>query len=171
MKKTFVMLIVSLLMFSLTGCSDFVELLEYESAEASKGISFTTVDINGRPYTSDKLSDYDVIMINFWEPWCGPCVAEMPGLESLYETYADKNFLILGVYSSTDMKDEAAQVVANAGVKYPILEYCSEFDQFQSGYVPTTIFVDGQGNVLTDEPIVGANEYLDWVSIVSKYIN
>lgn len=170
MKKAIITLLMSFLLFSLTGCSEFAELLEYED-ESSDNLYFSTVDINGNAFSSSDLKDYDLVMINFWEPWCGPCVKEMPGLESLYESYKDRNFIILGVYSSTDMKSDAQSVVNNAGVKYPILEYCSAFDAYQSGYVPNTIFVDGDGNVLSEEPIVGANEYLDWVKIVSSYLN
>ena len=66
--------------------------------------------------------DAKVVMINLWEPWCGPCVNEMPGLEKLYEQYKDKGLVILGVFSSQDMDEDARKVIEDAGITYPILK-------------------------------------------------
>ncbi|HEV7715002.1 MAG TPA: TlpA disulfide reductase family protein, partial [Steroidobacteraceae bacterium] len=53
-----------------------------------------------------KLSGYkgQVVMINFWATWCGPCREEMPLLESIYKQYKDKNFTLLGVNVEPDPK-------------------------------------------------------------------
>ena len=112
-------------------------------------------------------------MINFWEPWCGPCVGEIPDLEKLYEDYKDMGFQIIGVYSETAMEGEVDQIIRDSGVTYPILHYSSEFDKFQTGYVPTTIFVDGEGHILTvqgEDSVVGSKTYNDWAKIIEKLL-
>ena len=38
-----------------------------------------------------------VVMIDFWATWCGPCMAEVPGLVKVYNKYHDKGFEVLGV--------------------------------------------------------------------------
>ena len=91
-------------------------------------------------------------MINFWEPWCPPCVREMPDLEKLYQDYRGQGLLILGVYSTPGMEDEVDAVVTQTGVSYPILQDTEAFEAFRTGYVPTTIFVDSRGHVLQREP-------------------
>jgi thiol-disulfide isomerase/thioredoxin len=113
-------------------------------------------------------------MINFWEPWCGPCIAEIGDLERLYEDYSDKGFQIIGVYSEQTMENEVDEILRENNVSYPVLHYTSEFDRFQSGYVPTTVFVDRQGKVLAMSDgtgcIIGSNTYSDWAAIIENLI-
>ena len=97
-------------------------------------------------------------MLNFWEPWCPPCVGEMPDLAKLSEAYADRGLLILGVYSTEGMEEDVASVLEKSGVQYPILHYCGAFDVFQSGYVPTTVFLNSAGETVS-ESYVGSRSY------------
>ena len=136
--------------------------------------TFTTTDRDGNTWDESTFSSYKLTMINFWEPWCGPCVGEIPDLERLYEDYKDKGFQIIGVYSEESMEEDVDEILRDSKVSYPILHYTTEFDQFQSGYVPTTIFVDGNGHVLKmpngDPNVIGSNSYNDWASIIDKLL-
>ena len=108
-------------------------------------------------------------MINFWEPWCPPCVGEMPELEKLYQDYSDRGFTILGVYSTDGMEEDVDAVLEQSGVSYPILHYCADFDVFQSGYVPTTVFVDAYGQ-LVGTMQVGAKSYDGWAALIEELL-
>ena len=147
------------------------ELAPEESADVpadfAPEFTFSTTDRDGNVYDETVFAGYKLIMINFWEPWCPPCVGEMPDLEKLYEAYKDEGFLILGVYSTEGMETEVDSVLENADTHYPILHYVDEFNRFQTGYVPTTVFIDGGGHVLT-EPAAGSNSYEGWESIVLR---
>lgn len=141
--------------------------VEDSSQESSEGFTFSTVDIYGNSYSSDDIKGAKLIMINFWEPWCGPCVSEMPELESLYQNYKEQGLLILGVCYTTE---EAKYVIDDNGITYPILCGNDELLRFTTEYVPTTVFIDANGNVLTDEPMIGARSYEEWEEEVLQYL-
>ena len=136
--------------------------------------TFRTTDRLGNEWTETAFASNKLTMINFWEPWCGPCVKEMPDLELLYEAYKDKGFQIIGVYSETHMESEVAGILKNKNISYPILNYTDEFARFNTGYVPTTVFVDGNGHIIKmddgTESIVGSNSYEGWETIIKQYL-
>ena len=136
--------------------------------------TFTTTDRAGNEWNESVFANAEITMINFWEPWCSPCVSEMPDLEKLYENYKDHGFQIIGVYSETGMEYQVDEILKDCHTTYPVLLYTAEFDQFQTGYVPTTIFVDSKGHVLDipggDSAVIGSQSYQDWEAIVKKLL-
>ena len=141
-----------------------------EPEEPYDGFRFSATDRNGGLWDQNVFASHALTMINFWEPWCGPCVNEMPDLQRLSENYADRGLLILGVYSTAGMEKSVDNVLRQTGVTYPILNFCPEFQVFETGYVPTTVFVDREGNVLSANggapAYVGSRSYDDWAAIV-----
>ncbi|MBP5416633.1 MAG: TlpA family protein disulfide reductase [Clostridiales bacterium] len=144
------------------------------SADFDPDVSFSITDMNGNTIDETEFSKHKITMINFWEPWCGPCVSEMPEIEKLYENYKDKGLYVIGVFSATDQIQDVKSVIASAGTTYPIATYDSAFDVYQTGYVPTTIFVDQSGHVIpvsngySDKAIVGSGSYETWAETVDS---
>lgn len=132
----------------------------------SHGLRFSTTALDGSAVDESIFESKSLIMLNFWEPWCGPCVNEMPDLQKISEEYAEKGFLIVGVYSTDSGTEE---IVESLGISYPIIKNCEAFDQFVTGYVPTTAFVDGEGNVI-GELIVGGRSYEAWKEIIDEHL-
>lgn len=131
-----------------------------ESAETA--LRFSTTAIDGSEVDESILSEATVTMLNFFEPWCPPCIAELPELQRLYENYADKGFNLIGVYST---EEGTAEVLEKAGIGYPVLRYVPAFDAFQTGYVPTTVFLGASGEQL-GETVIGARSYEQWEEII-----
>lgn len=134
-------------------------------------LTFATEDIDGHAISTEDLAEANLVMVNFWEPWCGPCVGEMPDLETLYEEYKSQKFVILGVFQTEGMDGDVRDVMDSCGTTYPILRYVSSMEPFTTEYVPTTVFMDSHGHVLTEEPFVGSNSYDDWKQIIEQYLN
>ena len=139
--------------------------------EITGEFSFATKDINGNDVTSDIIKDAKLIMVNFWEPWCKPCVGEMPDLQLLYDAYKDEGFLVLGFYTTEGMDSEINSILEDCGTSYPILLATSNLTKFMTDYVPTTIFVDSKGNVISADPFIGSNSYSGWEDIIKGYLN
>ena len=61
----------------------------------AEDFSFKSVDTD----VESKLSDYEgnVVIINFWATWCGPCLDEIPDLNRLQNEYADQGLVILSI--------------------------------------------------------------------------
>jgi peroxiredoxin len=106
-----------------------------------------------------------VVMINFWASWCGPCRQEMPLLESIYKKYHKLGFTLLGVNVEPDSQaaDEWLKVTP---VTFPILyDKESKVSQlYEVAGMPSTVIIDRSGKLRVlhrgykpgDE-----NEYLD----------
>lgn len=139
--------------------------------EGAKQLDFSTEDINGNAVSLEDFADAKLIMLNFWEPWCGPCVGEMPDLERLYEEYKDQGFVIIGSFSTRGEDASVKEVIDYTGVTYPIVRYTQSMEPFTTEYVPTTIFMDAHGHVIVDEPIVGSNSYDTWKKGIEHYLN
>lgn len=141
--------------------------VEENADEAYDGLSFSTTALDGSAVDESIFEGKSLVMLNFWEPWCGPCVQEMPDLQRLSEDYAEKGFLIVGVYST---ESGAANIVEQNGITYPIIKYCDDFSLFRTGYVPTTAFVDGSGQTV-GELVVGAKSYDDWAALIEQLMS
>ena len=134
-------------------------------------VSFETVDINGDPMDLNIFSDAKVILLNLWEPWCGPCVGEMPDLNKLYLNYKDKGLLVVGAYTTYDMDAEAKEIVEELEISYPIIKCNEDIYKLEQDYVPATYLLDKDGKLITEEPFVGAQSYDGWEDIIEQYIN
>lgn len=135
---------------------------ESVTEEPEMALRFSTTMLDGTAADESLLKEHRLTMINFFEPWCPPCVRELPDLEALYEAYRDEGFQILGVFST---EEGTAQIVEQSGLQYPVLRYTEAFDPFQTGYVPTTVFVDEHGAVV-GESVIGGHSYAEWEKIV-----
>ena len=97
-----------------------------------------------------RLSEFrgEVVMINFWASWCGPCRQEMPLLDELYTQYQPLGFTILGVNVEED-PSKAKQLLKDSPVNFPILyDDKSEVSKlYKVVAMPSTVLVDRDGNV------------------------
>lgn len=95
--------------------------------------------------------DGQVIMLNFWAPWCPPCKKEIPDFIALQEKYRDQGFIVVGV--TVDTHENAELFADSVGINYPILiaeEEGIELGKLYGNQVsalPYTIFIDRAGRL------------------------
>lgn len=155
-KKTHLIPLLGLLLALavLSGCSG-------DASSDGALSSFTASTLNGGVFTQDEIKAKDVTIVNFWGTFCGPCRAEMPDLAA-YAKALPENVQLITV--CLDISDEskaadAKAILSSAGYDGETL-LPGEDDAFLSlcqsiQAVPTTIFVDGAGNI-TGDPVIGS---------------
>jgi len=108
---------------------------------------FTLQSSDGKPVSLAQFKG-DVVMINFWASWCGPCRQEMPLLNDIYKQYEAMGFTLLGV--NVEPHASAANAwLKKTPVSYPILyDPNSQVSQlYQVQAMPTTVIIDRKGIV------------------------
>jgi peroxiredoxin len=90
----------------------------------------------------------NVVLVNFWATWCGPCRQEMPHLNALYDKYRASGFTLLGVNIDDDPKTGAA-TAAKWGLKFPVLLDADKgvSRRYDLGSMPATVLIDRDGRV------------------------
>jgi peroxiredoxin len=93
------------------------------SGNNSGGLAdFELADTDGSPV---RLSDFlgkQVVYVDFWASWCGPCMSELPQLEALYQKYKGQGFVILGVaMDDPTTVGSVAPVARKQGLTFPVL--------------------------------------------------
>lgn len=101
------------------------------------------------------LADFagQVVVLNVWGQWCGPCRGEADDLEEVYENTEDMGVAFLGLNVRDYTKDKAQDFIVNYGVTYPSI-YDPEMrtllalgKNYPTSVVPTTIVLDRQHRV------------------------
>jgi peroxiredoxin len=108
---------------------------------------FTLEDLDGNPV---RLADQQgqVVLVNFWATWCGPCRLEMPELQARYDALKDQGFTVLAV-NLDEPRDDAALFAQDLGLSFPVLldPGATVNDRYRVRGYPTTYFIDRDGNV------------------------
>lgn len=133
-----------------------------EDSSATKISEFAGLDLNGNEVTQAVFAEADITMINYWGTYCPPCIAEMPELAKLEGEYGGRLQLI-GVpidvdFTKPDSKEykAALEILESAGATYKNVQPVGGLAEYTKHmqYVPTSIFVDPEGNIVGG-PVVG----------------
>ena len=111
-----------------------------------KAPNFTLKSSSGKNIKLSELRG-EVIMLNFWASWCGPCRQEMPLLEKIHKKYKRLGFTLLGV-NVEENSTAAKNYLKDVKVSFPILFDTTNKTSklFDVSAMPTTILIDRNGN-------------------------
>ena len=120
-----------------------------------------------------RLGEYrgQVVLLNFWASWCGPCRQEMPLLDRLHSRYEDTGFAVLGVNVEGE-EAPARELVEKTRVTFPILidegQRVSEMYNLQA--MPSTMVIDRDGIVRYIHLGYKPGDEAKYVEVVKKLI-
>lgn len=132
--------------------------------------SITVQDVNGNAVEEDIFASEKLTMVNVWATFCGVCMDELSEFGALAAEYKDSGLQIVGVVQDAvdangNVQDEtvrlAVEQIANTGADYLHILPTADLWQTRIGQVtavPTTFFVDADGNVLGEEFIGRASD-------------
>ncbi len=126
-----------------------------ESA-AEKLPDFTVATVDGGSFTlSEALRDHELVLINLWATWCGPCAREFPYLQEAWSQRRDRVAVIALSIEPDDTAEVLRAYAAEKGMTFPVgREEGTGLNRFVTEGIPTTILVDRTGKIAAVE--VGA---------------
>ena len=122
----------------------------------SMEIAFT--DTTGREIDLEEMKD-QVVLVDFWATWCAPCIAKMPMMLEIHDTFHEKGFEIVGI-SLDDNEASFRQFIEERDIPWPQYfdgkGFGNELAQrYGISSIPATFLVGKGGK------IIGANLYGD----------
>ena len=118
--------------------------------------AFSLTDITGHPLN---LSDYhgNVVALDFWATWCGPCRIEIPGFIELQKRYGAQGFTMIGI-SMDDSPEPVVDFYKELQMNYPVAIGNDRLGELYGGMpgLPTTFLIGRDGRIYAKH--VGATD-------------
>lgn len=123
----------------------------YEIGDKMEDFTVTTFD--GKTMSLyEVLEEKEMVLINFWATWCGPCGMEFPAMEEAYEAYQDKIEIFALSTEPTDTNEVLSDYVAEKGMTFPVArDDAGISSRFQFSGIPTSVIVDRFGMICAME--------------------
>ncbi|TDF34778.1 TlpA family protein disulfide reductase [Alteromonadaceae bacterium M269] len=127
------------------GYVDLAYAASKNGADASIAPDFTLKSKSG---SNMRLSEQkgNIVLVNFWASWCGPCRAELPEFEKMQQDYEDLGFTVMAVNVDDDSR-KADVLLRDIKVSFPVL-FDPEGDVsklYDVSAMPTTVVIDRDG--------------------------
>ncbi len=151
-RRALLVTLAAVFVLAIAGCSTPVSLATTESLKPAKerkpAPDFSLKDADGRTV---KLSDYlgQVVLLNFWATWCGPCRIEIPWFIEFEQRLKDQRFAVLGVSMDDDGWDAVRPYVEKHRINYRMVVGDENVSQLYGGVdaLPTTFLIDREGKI------------------------
>jgi len=138
-----------------------------ETAAAVPSTDFALTDLAGAALN---LADYrgDVVILDFWATWCGPCKVVMPHLQKIHEDHAEEGIRVVALSVDRPNPTPERDFIAKHGYTFPVAMATSEVQRAYGGIrsIPTTFIVGPDGAV--KERLVGVHSLEDYLAAARR---
>lgn len=144
----------------------------FGTATAFSGTPFPDLELQARDGGSIRISQLkgNVVLINFWATWCGPCRMELPLLQDLYNRYSDRNFSVLAV-SVDDDRNRVGPFLQRQNLTLPVYyAHPEDASAMISHGIPTSFIITPTGDI--EKGFVGFEPNIEktWREHIDKYL-
>lgn len=110
--------------------------------------NFTVRNLKGNRVSLDQFRG-QVVILNLWATWCGPCRVEMPGFETMYRRFRSEGLTILAVSLDKGDTQKVKNFVEQYRLSFPVLMDDGQVVErlYPTFTIPTTYVIDKQGRV------------------------
>ncbi len=111
--------------------------------------NFSLKDLNGQKVELKHFKG-KVIFLNFWATWCGPCKEEMPSMESLWQQFRGKDFVLLSISVDYEGVKPVKEYIEKQRYTFRVLidPQCQTLDLYEVKAIPTTLIIDKKGQIV-----------------------
>ena len=115
--------------------------------------AFNLNSLGGKAISSEAFKG-KVVLLDFWEVWCGPCIAAMPKVHDLYEKYRENGFEVYGIVNDLRSVEAIREFVKKRSIRFPVLMGDEQLkkDYKLDGSVPLYILINKEGKIVFVQP-------------------
>jgi len=132
---------------------------------------FPDLEFVGEQGGAVRLSELkgNVVLLNVWATWCGPCKKELPVVQKMYDTYSDRNFVVVSVNVDADRR-RVEPFLKQFNISLPVYFAAPEdAGPLTATGIPST-FIIAPDRTLVDRAVGYSPEWEErWKKVVEKY--
>ena len=136
-------------------------------AEAAVTTDFVLSDLNGKKLN---LADFrgDVVILDFWATWCGPCKMVMPYLQKIHDDYAEEGIRVVALSVDRQGPSIVNRFIDKYGYTFPVAMAGADLQRAYGGIrsIPTTFIIGPDGTVA--EQMLGAHPLNDYLAAARR---
>jgi thiol-disulfide isomerase/thioredoxin len=140
--------------------------------QSNQPIVFPDLEFVGQEGGSVRLSELkgNVVLVNVWATWCGPCKLELPVVQRMYDSYSDRNFVVVAVNVDADRK-RVPPFMKQFNISVPVY-YASPEDAgpLTARGIPSTFLLATDRTVLDSQVGYAPNVEDRWKKILEKHL-
>jgi thiol-disulfide isomerase/thioredoxin len=133
---------------------------------------FPDLEFVGQEGGSVRLSQLkgNVVLLNVWATWCGPCKLELPVVQRMYDSYSDRNFVVVAVNVDADRR-RVSPFMKQFNISLPIY-YASPEDAgpLTARGIPSTFILAADRTMLDSQVGYAPNVEDRWKKILERHL-
>lgn len=113
---------------------------------------FTQNDPEGNPVSLSEIIGPELLLVDFWAAWCGPCREENPNVVAVYNEFHDKGFDVLGVSLDRD-KDDWLKAIEDDSLTWTHVSDLKFWENeaaqlYAVNAIPANFLLDSEGRIV-----------------------